>query len=309
MANVQLDHFITYTNASNIDDYIKEYAAQGFVPDETTVRHEPGLRNRFIFIGPEYLEYCWVEDEALFEKADDKEKQLRASPRPFGIGMISDDVNAVHVDWTGRGYSVPEVESKAARDAAPDAPPVWSFQEVPDELLPGASSFVLTYHKRQNKKEKVINIHPNTIYAIAGVTFATEEPEAHATQWCTLLAPDERVIQSRHGFEVFIGPHRALWMTAENYKSTYGLEWNPAPHGYGEIAVLHLFANNLEAAKNNMEESGRQVFRIEVEDQEALLIVPDNRDGFIFCLRQQAIETWAQERMRRTGEKITFLQG
>jgi hypothetical protein len=309
MVNIWLDHFITYTSASNIDDYIKEYATQGFLPDDTTVRHDPGLRNRFIFLGPEYIEFCWVEDEELFEKADEVDKQLRASHRPFGIGMIADDVNAIHADWTALGFSMPEVESKAARDAASDAPPAWSFQVVPDELLPGASCFVLTYHKRPKQKENEIKIHPNTIYAIAGVTFVTEEPEAHATRWGTLLAPGERVNRSQLGFDVLFGPHRALWMTAENYKSTYGLEWNPAPHCYGEIAVLHLLASNLVAAKNILEQSGRQVFTIEIDDHEVLLIAPDGRDGFIFSLRQQAVEIWAQERMARTGEKIIFLQG
>ena len=54
MTNIQFDHFITFTSAINIDDYLEEYAAQGFVPEEKTVRHDPGLRNGFIFIGPEY---------------------------------------------------------------------------------------------------------------------------------------------------------------------------------------------------------------------------------------------------------------
>jgi hypothetical protein len=45
MTNIRLDHFLTFTSAADIDDYTKEYAAQGFMPAEGTVRHEPGLRN------------------------------------------------------------------------------------------------------------------------------------------------------------------------------------------------------------------------------------------------------------------------
>lgn len=308
MANIRFDHFITYSSAVNIDDYLKEYTAQGFLPGESTVRHDPGLRNGFIALGPDYIEFCWVEDEDLFAEADAEEKELRASPRPFGIGMIADDVNDVHADWTARGYSVPEVWSKAARDASPDTPPAWSFQDFPDGLLPGADCFVLTYHTRPKGVEKNIKIHPNTVFAISGVTFVSTEPEARAMCWRDLLAPGGQVVQSDLGFEASIGPHRALWMTPGTYQSTHGLDWTPASHAHGEIAVLHLFASNLATAKKMIEQSGKQVFSIEVEDHEELLITPDARDGFVFTIRQQSTEIWSQERMARTGGKFKFIQ-
>lgn len=308
MANIWFDHFLTYSNAVNIDDYLKQYAAQGFLPEERTVRHDPGLRNRFTFLGPEYIEFLWVEDEELFAKADAEDKLLRASPRPCGIGMIAEDVNRIHADWTAQGYSLPEVWSKAPRDATPDTPPAWSFQGIPEELLPGASCFVLTYHNRPQGEEKNIKIHPNTIFAISGVTFVSKEPKARAMCWRKLLAPGEQVVQSELGFEVFIGPHRALWMTPDTYHSTYGLDWIPAPHAFGELAVLHLLASTIETAKKMIEQSEKQVLPIEVEDHEEFLITSDVRDGFIFCLRQQSPEKWLQERMARTGEKLKFFQ-
>lgn len=308
MAHIWFDHFLTYSSADSIDDYLREYTAQGFLPEDRTVRHDPGLRNRFIFLGPEYIEFCWVEDEELFAKADEEEKLLRAFPRPFGIGMIAEDVNTIHADWTARGYSVPEVWSKAARDATPDTPPAWSYQDIPGELLPGAFCFALTYHNRPKGEEKNIKIHPNTIYALSNVTFVSKEPEARAMRWRDLLAPGEQVIQSELGFGVFIGPHRALWMTPDTYQSTFGLDWIPTPHAFGELAVLHLLASNLNTAKKMLEQSGRQVFSIEMEGHEELLIIPDVRDGFVFSIQQQPIEIWSQERMARTGEKIKFIQ-
>jgi len=308
MANISFDHFITYTSAVNIDDYLKEYAAQGFLPHETTVRHKPGLRNGFISFGPEYIEFCWVEDEELFAKADAEEKLLRAVPRPFGIGMIADDVNAVHADWTVRGYSVPEVWSKAPRDAKPDTPPVWSFQEIPTELLPGASCFALTYHTRPKGEAKKIKISPNTIYAISGVTLVSTEPEERATYWRNLLAPKEQVFQSEIGFDVVINPHQATWMTPDICQSTYGLNWEPASHSFGQISVLHLLASNLEIVKQMIEQSGRTAYSKQIKGKEELLIVPDMRDGFVFSIRQQPVESWLQERVARTGEKFEFIQ-
>ena len=63
MSAIRFDHLITFTSATSIDDHLKEYVAQGFVPHAQTVRHEPGLRNGFVSLGPDYLEFWWVEDE------------------------------------------------------------------------------------------------------------------------------------------------------------------------------------------------------------------------------------------------------
>jgi hypothetical protein len=318
VANIRFDHFITYTSAADIDDYLKEYAAMGFVPLERTVRHEPGLRNGFVRFGPEYIEFCWVEDEALFEDADEEEKLLRAAPRPFGLGIVSDEVQAVHDDWTARGFSVPEVSSKAARDAPPDSPPVWSFQVIPDELLPGASCFVLTYHLRPRDQVMEIKIAPNSVYAISGVTLVSAEPEARAACWRDLLAPGEPVLQTESGFQVWIGAHWARWMTAGDYEASYGLNWSPnllagpnlvgAPHPIGEMAILHLLASDLGIARSTLEQAGRKTTAVPVGREDGLLVAPDARDGFVFVLRQQPPETWLRERVERTGEKLRLAQ-
>ena len=315
MTKIRFDHFITYTSAANIDDYLKEYKAQGFVPYEETVRHDPGLRNGFIGFGPEYIEFGWVEDEALFAAADMEQKLLRTTPRPFGIGMLADDVQAVHNDWTVRGYSVPAVWSKAPRDAAPDTPSAWSFQAIPGELVPGVSCFALTYHARPHNEVSAfltqrmqIKIPPNTIYAVSGVTFVATEPKARAIRWRDLLAPGEPVHQSEVSFDVWIGPHQARWMTPDAYQATYALQWRPFLHPGGELALLHLLASDLSAAKRMLEQSERRLASIVVKGEEELLIAPDARDGFTFIIRQQSVEIWLRERMVRTGEKLQLAQ-
>jgi hypothetical protein len=266
------------------------------------------LRNGFISFGPEYIEFCWVEDEALFAAAGAEEKLLRRTPRPFGLGLVADDVQAVHDGWIARGYSVPEVWSKAPRDAPLDAPPAWSFQEIPNELLPGAACFVLTYHNRPKDEVRQIKIGPNTIYAISGVTFVTSEPEARATRWRDLLAPGEPVYQSGAGFHVGIGAHQARWITPEVYQSSYGLTWLPFAYPIGELGLLHLLASDLRVAKIMLEQAGRRTFPVPVRGEEELLIAPDARDGFSFIIRQRPVEVWLAERMVRTGEKLKLGQ-
>lgn len=301
---IQFDHFITYTSAENIDEYLREYATQGFTPEEKTVRHDPGLRNGFVFFGPEYIEFCWVEDETLFTTADAEEKAFRSASRPFGIGMASDDVQVVHEDWTARGYSVPEVWSKAPRDAAPDTAPLWSFQEIPSELLPGVSCFALTYHARPKDKVKRIKIPPNTIYAISGLTFVSIEAATRATQWRNLLAPGQQVNRSKISLDVWVGPHLARWMTPDAYEAYYGIKWTPSSHPAGELALIHLLASDLGTAKKKMEQSGRRTFPIVTGGEGALLIAPDPRDGFTFLVRQLPVEVWLQERISKTGENL-----
>lgn len=304
MVSIQFDHFLTHASAANLEEYLREYAEQGFTPNDRTVRHEPGLRNGFVFFGLEYIEFCWVEDENLFAAADEEQRSFRTASRPFGMGLIAQDVHAVHDDWTARGHPVPDVWSKAPRDAAPDAPPVWSFQDVPPGLLPGVSAFVLTYHRRKRDDIRKVIIHPNTTYALSGVTFVSPEPESRAWQWRNVLAPDEQVISSTTGFDVQIGPHRASWMSPDAYHATFERQWEPAPHPHGELAVLHLLAIDLQTVKGMLESAGRQVRNISINGREELFVEPDPRDGFAFAVREQPVETWLQERMDQTEEKI-----
>jgi len=305
--NIRFDHFITYTNAASIDYYLKEYAAQGFAPDDKTVRHDPGLRNGFIWLGPEYIEFCWVEDEALFAQAGAEEEILRKQPRPFAIGMIARDVQAVHNDWAARGYKLPEVESKAARDSAADAPPRWSFQDIPDELLPGASCFALTYHSRPKDEVKQLKIPPNTIYAVSGVSFVTPEAQLRAERWRDLLAPEAKVRQSEFGFSVQVPPHQAEWLTPEAYQAAYQRRWIPSQPPYGDLALLHLLATDLRTVKKMLEASGRQTISIRHSEEEQILIEPDPRDGFAFLVQERPAGPWLQERIVQTGERLVIV--
>jgi hypothetical protein len=305
--NIHFDHFITYTNAANMDEYLKQYSAQGFAPDDKTVRHAPGLRNGFIWFGPEYIEFCWVEDEALFAKAGAQEKILRKEPRPFAIGMITRDVQAVHAEWTARGYKLPEVESKAVRDAAPDAPPRWSFQYIPDELLPGASCFALTYHSRPKDEVKQLKIPPNTIYAVSGVSFVTPQAQSRAERWRDLLAPEAKVSQSGYGFTVQVPPHQAEWLTPEAYQAAYQRRWIPRQPPYGDLALLHLLATDLRTVKKMLEASGRPTISISHSGEERILIEPDPRDGFAFLVQERPAEPWLQQRIAQTGERLVLV--
>jgi hypothetical protein len=60
-------------NVSNIDDYVDEYRSRGFILSEATHRYKPGLRDRFVTLGCEYIELAWEEDEAVFAASGTEE--------------------------------------------------------------------------------------------------------------------------------------------------------------------------------------------------------------------------------------------
>src|SRR3712207_5505300 len=168
--NPSIDHVLTFANVPNIDDFVERYRALGFVVSDETRPYQPGLRNRFVQFGCEYLELVWVEREDEFARGGTEEfarmfpdlPSLRQATRPFSIGFSSQDVEALHQQWTHAGWSLPPVWSFAP----PGMPPILSFQAIPDGLLPGASCFALTYHGAATSQARKVQRAANTTYAI-----------------------------------------------------------------------------------------------------------------------------------------------
>jgi hypothetical protein len=307
MPTIRLDHFITYTSARSIDEHLEWYRQAGFGVMEDTVLHEPGLRNGFIGFGREYIEFCWVEDEEAFSAVGPEEQALRAASRPYGVGIATPDVAALHEEWAAQGYELSPVFSKGPRDAAPDADPVWSFQEIPPALQPGgAECFVLTYHQRRRSLDG-LRIAPNTTYAVAGVVFVTPYPAKRANAWSRLLAPDEPLQDGNDTCSVRLGPHVGTWVTPARFEQTYGRHWEPSPHGVGEFAALHLLAERLETAEGMLEKAGRSVTRLQgsAGTPAALFVAPDPSDGFAFVLTERPASEWLAERTAQFGDPFS----
>jgi hypothetical protein len=311
MNDARLDHFITATSVPSIDEYMEEYARAGFNVTGESARHEPGLRNRFVSFGPEYIEFVWVEDEAAFEAGQQTAifpdlAGLRAGARPFGIGLATADVRALHASWTGRGYTLPEVIDGVPRDAPPSSQPVWSFQPLPPELVGGVFLFALTYHTRHGDLIRRVKVAPNTTYGIEGVTFASPSPQERAQRWRDLLAPGEPMREAEGFYEVRTGPHFARWLTPLHYQEYLGLSYKEPPHGFGEMAVIHLLAEDLDKAEEWIASAGRDISRLPdpASGLDTLYVYPDPRDGFTFAITQRPAQEWLDARVRLTGERL-----
>lgn len=311
MENVRLDHFITVANVPDIDEYMQEYGRAGFSVVERSARHEPGLRDRFVSFGPEYLEFAWVEDEEAFSTGQDRSlfpnfAELRAGNRPFGIGLATDDARALRESWTGRGYTLPEVIEGLPRDAAPGSKPVWSFQPIPPDVVGGVVLFALTYHSRHGDVVRQVQVAPNTTYAIEGVTFVSASPEERAQRWRDLISPVGTVREEEDFCEVRTGPHFARWLTPLHYQEYLGLSYKEPPHAFAEMAAIHLLAEDLDRAEEMLAGAGRDVSRMPdpASGLDTLYVYPDPRDGFTFAIAQRPAQEWLAERTALTGEKL-----
>jgi hypothetical protein len=307
MLPIRLDHFITYTSAASIDEYLQEYQRAGFRMLERTTRHDPGLRNGFLGFLPEYVEYCWVEDEAKFAASDESEKPLRDAVRPYGIGIVTTDIRAVHDEWAARGYDPPAVWSKTPADTPIGADPVWSFQDIPAALEPGGVlCFVLQYHLPRPIAQ--LHIASNSTYAIAGIVCVTNDPDARAKSWRRLLAPEEPIAAEGSTRTLTIGPHVATWLTPAEYERRYGWHWTAAPHAYGEMGALHVLAEDLAVAQAALSAAGRSVREVVASSGRpaSLFVAPDPHDGFAFVITEQPAHDWLAWRTALTGEQLSI---
>lgn len=307
MGRLRLEHFITSTNADTIEAQLDRYRQAGFLPNDQTVRHAPGLRNGFVPIGPEYIEFTWVEDREQFGQGGGIPgiQDYHAATRPWGIGLEVADVEAARASWRDRGYTLPPTFSRGPRDAAPDAAPAWTFQPIPRAILPGVHCFALTYHGGSAGANRAVPVAPNSTYAIEGLTLVTAEPATRAAQWQAFLAPDEAVQEVAGASRLRIGPHTVTWLTPEEYHRRYGQNWQAAPHAAGELAMVHLLAVDLGIATRALTRAGWGVAsRRDRDDQESLFVAPDPSDGLVFAITAEPADAWAARRCARTGEKM-----
>jgi hypothetical protein len=286
--NVRFDHFLTYVEAPSIDRYLEKYRTMGFLVSDRTLRFDPGLRNGYVLFGSQYIEFLWVEDEALFSEGEPDEAVMRRAHRPFGIGLVSDDIQATHDNWLARGHDLPKVFSKGEL-GADNAPPRWSFQEIPEALLPGAASFACMYHAP--KVPSPGEIAPNSTYAIAGATFVSSSAEEHASAWRDLLSPGASVDSSDDAYQFTIGPHVARWMEPRQYQRRFGRSFEPAPHRFGELAIVQILATDLRRVHSALVGAGREFIPIDprFSDAPGLFVPPDPQDGFSFVVTERPI--------------------
>jgi hypothetical protein len=201
---------------------------------------------------------------------------------------------------------LPPVFSVGPPDAPGDAPPALSIQRMPPELLPGALCFVLTYHFEAKPSHVVVP--DNTAYALNGVTFVAEQPADRARQWRDVLVPDAAL--GGGDAEFVLGPHLLRWISPRVFEQETGRPWQPASHEYGELAMVHVLADNLERAGEMFASAGVPAEVVHAAKREPMFLVgPERVDGVLLAMTEVPVRQWLEGRRMRTGEVIQVALG
>lgn len=300
MNDLRLEHFLCYSDAPSVDEHAAGYRRLGFVPQAHAARWEPGLRNRFVGLWPEYLELVWVEDEDAFAAAhEDPITRFRAARRPFGVGILTDDVPALHDEWVARGFELPPVRYESPAGSDPNAGPLFAFQAIPHNVLPGVDAFALTsYYRPAPPTRRQVWVAPNSVFGLAGLTLVSHTPAADADAWRRLLAPDQAVHEVPGGSGLRVGPHLLSWLTPEACAARHGVAWTPSEEGADALALFELRALDVERVKHYATAADRPWRRLA---DGGLLLEPSAYDGFRFVIHDGDVHEWARWRAKRLG--------
>jgi len=303
MVGALLDHVITFTRAETIEQALDLYRTQGFDVASTTVRHEPGLRNGFVWLGPEYLELCWVEDEVAFASAELTKRSWRQSPGVGGMGLTSSRLEVVRNRLLEAGLQMTEITEGRPRDAAPDDPPTWRFLELPEGSLDGTWGFFLQYLAR-NDGPRDVRIAPNGIYALSGFTAVSAAPATAAANWRLVLDPSAEINQPNETQATMVsGPFTFSWVTPARYRDLFDVDFK-----HPVLTIAHLDILTADLAPTETMLAGRTPTRKGGPAGDKLFVPPLDDDGVSLLVRELDPSEWCAKRSAITGEILRLVE-
>lgn len=295
------DHFITYTEDA-VDSVMARYRRAGFItsPPERTVRHEPGLRNGFVYVGPEYLEFCWVEREDEFREQVAVEPYyatLRSEHRPFGIGFQVLEPENFRARLVESGLEMPDVLFARPQDAPIDSEPRWAYGMFPDGTTPGAHAFYLSYLGRDGqRRNENFFVGENGIFLIVGAVLVSPMPRTRLQQWSSHLLGSEQS-DARDSRGVAYGPHAYIWITPAEWNRLSGAPYPDPPAEFQELSAVVALSFDLERTERFLESASFPFQRSTIDlpvfgRHEGLFLFPDPRDGFPMLILEGAVQDW-----------------
>lgn len=296
-----LEHIYSLINAKSLEDHLRKYRDCGFFVSSQTVRHPPGLRNGFVYIGYEYIEFEWVEDRITFNKGKTPYlAAFRKHPWPFGFGFEEPLIEEFHTKAKASGFKIPEMYSRGPSDSQKGRKSRWTFQDVPAKLVPGVVPFVLRYETRDYRKGRKAYCGPNGIFAISALTFVCKNPKRDASRWHSFFGPGSSLNVEKGIARFTLGAHELEWMTASRYADIYKhASLVPSDVGLSirrTVALLHVLSENLDETERALVRGGRNVTRADVSGEKVLIVSPLKNDGFSFLVRRGSLSSWRRDR-------------
>lgn len=304
---IQIEHIYSFLNKKSLESHLRLYAKEGFVVGKKTVRHPPGTRNGFFYIGPEYLEFLRVEDQKAYRKGKSNHHDtFRTNPGPFGFGFDAPQIGEFHKELIRKGIKAPRLFSRGPSDAKENDEPWWTFQLFPSRALPGIYPFALRYESHDYSAPRHAYIGKNGIFAISGVTLVSKTPLRDAKKWAKVF--DLKVTRDGGQMSAYFGPHKLSWLRKALFRKMYGKEaFIPSSGSFAhlrKVALLHLYSEDLKRTRRYMKKTGRKVREVSVEGKSCLYIHPHAADGYSFLVSEKSLSLWKKERQKMQRIKI-----
>jgi hypothetical protein len=313
---LHMDHFITFPETDDIEEYLKEnYEKMGFVVSDKEVKQHPGLISRFVNLSGEYFEFNTIEDVTEFFEGKNKDKELIEiydEHRPYGIGFVTEDIEEMYEHWRMRGYQVKDISYVVPRDFEteefdPKQDPTWTYIPFPSTYARGVKSYVIEYKKRSKEERFKFVMGDNGIYAVNGVTLVTNYPHNRGEDWSNFFYSKNYHTPYLNECKMDLPPHFIQWITPQKFKMLYKTEYYPTKSEIGELYVIHLFTKDLEYTKNYFKERGKEVkevnLRFGLDILKSILIERNHYDGFFFAVSERNPEEWLKWREERINER------
>jgi hypothetical protein len=262
-------------------------------------------------MGPDYIEFNWVERQKEFAKdKSNYHDEFRKHPGPAGFGFETLEVEQFNRSLNSKGYKVPSVKSRGPSDAKKGDKPWWTFQNFKRRTLPGVIPFALRYETRDLSKPRKSFIGKNGIFAIVGVTFVAKDPIKDAKRWGDVFGV--KILNKAQDYvSITLGAHTLKWMKTSVFKSVYDSgAWLPYKGRFTHLrkmALLHLYAEDLDRAEKYLNIAGFKTQHINKPDLNGIYVHPMKSDGYAFFISKYSVKSWLTER-RKLGQKLKIVR-
>lgn len=281
-ALARVNNTIVFAQAP-VEQHLDRYREAGFLVSDHIADWDPGLRNGFIELWPEYLEILTVADENVF--ADEAPAQLKSERARGGIHALefySHDTRGVHAALTGAGNHLPDVCEARLASTPADSPPDFLFLELP-HLLQGTSTITMTSMYPDAAMRRLVQVAPNGVFGLAGLTILDEDPDAAARRWSDLTEP---------------GVHDIEFLSSQEWRT----RWPEATQSAGVVCV-HLLSEDVSRTVTAMTAAGWEAAGTPTIPGRVDLL-PHPADGMRFTVRSGGPHTWIRRRLEVLGEHL-----
>lgn len=263
-----------------VEQHLDRYRAAGFSVSDHIARWDPGLRNGFVELWPEYLELLTVEDEAAFERdADQTLVAQRASARIHAVELYSQDTPLVRERLSAAGVELPAVQEARMATTDAEARPDFYFLELPQ--LPGTLATTMTSTFEGTAMRRFAKVSPNGVFGLAGLTMVVDDVRQAQRLWAAVIEP---------------GVHDLDFTTASGWQE----RCEQAGPETG-VVCLHLLSQDVDRTVTAMLAAGWERGS-DLDGHPHLL--PHPGDHVRFTIRPGNVETWLRRRREVLGEQL-----